>query len=132
MLYEILTGRAPFTGPSREEIYQRVQTEAPRRPSELWPGVPRALEAVCLKALANKPEDRYASASELAREIDHWRADEPVAALREPIYVRLSRWARKHRGLAAGAAMGILVALIAGSAAALWFQAEAAEKRRKL
>ena len=47
--------------------------------------MPPALEAVCLKAMALRPEDRYASARALADDVEHWLADEPVSAYREPL-----------------------------------------------
>jgi hypothetical protein len=48
------------------------------RPRQLWAGVPLALEAVCLRALAKRPEQRYPSAREIAQEVERWLADEPV------------------------------------------------------
>ena len=47
--------------------------------------MPRALEAICLKAMATRPEDRYATALELAADVKRWLADEPVTAWREPL-----------------------------------------------
>ena len=54
--------------------------------------MPPALEAVCLKAMALASEARYAAAKELAADVDHWLADEPVTAYREPATARLRRW----------------------------------------
>jgi serine/threonine protein kinase len=68
ILYEILAGKAPFRGPEADVLRQVIR-EAPDRPRSLVAGVPAALEAVCLKALAKKPADRYASARELAAEV---------------------------------------------------------------
>ena len=74
------------------------------------PNLPRALEAICLKALAAAPEDRYASARALADDYEHWLADEPVSAWREPSSIRARRWAQRHRTAVAAA----VVALVAG------------------
>ena len=52
-------------------------------PRKLDPSIDKALEAVCLKAMALKPEDRYATPRALADDIERWLADEPVAAYRE-------------------------------------------------
>ena len=83
-----------------------------------------ALEAVCLKALAKRPEDRYASAKDLVAEINHFLADEPVTAYREPLAARAGRWARQHRTLVAAAAV-VLLAVLGGLAAVLGVQSRA-------
>jgi serine/threonine-protein kinase len=112
ILYELLTGQPPFTGGETAGVLRRVIHEAPARPRSLEKGAPPALEAVCLKALAKKPGQRYATAKELADEVRHWLADEPVRAYREPLPVRTGRWARRHRtGVAVAAAL--LVASVA-------------------
>src|SRR5262249_22155164 len=80
ILYANLNGRPPFTGPTTYEVLRRVIQEEPVRPRHVWGGVPPALEAVCLRALAKEPAQRYASAGELAREVQRWLADEPVEA----------------------------------------------------
>ena len=82
-------------------------------PRQVRREVPRALEAICLKAMAPRPEDRYASARALAADVERWLADEPVSAWREPPWTRLDRWARRHRTATAAAAATILVALAA-------------------
>jgi tetratricopeptide (TPR) repeat protein/tRNA A-37 threonylcarbamoyl transferase component Bud32 len=112
VLYEVLTGEPPFSGPS-DEVLRRVTREEPERPRLRVPATPRGLEAVCLKALAKKPGERYASARDLAKEVERWLADEPVGAYRDPALVRAARWARKHRTKMAGAAAALLVALAA-------------------
>ncbi len=111
ILYEVLTGRPPFSGANSHEVLQKVQAENPVRPRRMWGGLPPALEAICLRALAKKPEDRYPRAQELAQEVQRWLADEPVRAHREPWTGRLRRWVRRHRGLAAGVA-GLLVTAV--------------------
>jgi tetratricopeptide (TPR) repeat protein len=76
------------------------------------PATPRVLDAVCLRALAKKPAERYGSAAELASEVHHYLADEPVAAYREPPLARAGRWARRHRTLVSGLAAAALVAVV--------------------
>jgi dsDNA-binding SOS-regulon protein len=61
--------------------------------------VPRAPEAVCLKALIKRRKDRYHSALALADAVQHWLADEPVSCSAEPLPVRAGRWARRHKAL---------------------------------
>jgi serine/threonine protein kinase len=73
ILYEILTGRPPFTGPDIIDVLRRVQEEQPIPPLRLNPEVPPALEIVCLQALAKKRADRYALAGELAQQVQQWQ-----------------------------------------------------------
>jgi eukaryotic-like serine/threonine-protein kinase len=116
VLYELLTGRPPFAGAGVADVLRQVREAEPARPRQVWAGVPRALEAVCLRALAKDPGRRYASAGELAREVQRWLADEPVAAYPEPAAARLGRWARRHQALAAGLAV-LLVSAVGGAVA---------------
>jgi PAS domain S-box-containing protein len=73
ILYEILTGVPPVTGAATEEVLRKVQEEGPVPPRQLWPEAPAALEALCLRALAKRPEDRPAAAADLAREVQGWQ-----------------------------------------------------------
>jgi eukaryotic-like serine/threonine-protein kinase len=128
VLYELLTGGPPFEGGSTEELLRRVVHESPVPPRQRVASVPRALEAVCLKALARRPEDRYRSAGELAREVQHWLADEPVLAYREPLRVRVGRWARRHKPLVSACLAAALVALLLGGAGAWWLERQRLER----
>jgi tetratricopeptide (TPR) repeat protein len=65
MLYEMLTGQLPFQGPTAAVLAQ-ILTQDPPSPRTHRPDLEPALEAICLKAMAKKPEDRYASMAELA------------------------------------------------------------------
>jgi PAS domain S-box-containing protein len=76
ILYEVLTGAPPFGGDSTEEVLRKVREEEPAPPRRLWPEVPPALEALCLRALAKRPEDRPAAAGDLAREVQGWQERE--------------------------------------------------------
>jgi serine/threonine-protein kinase len=123
ILYEVLTGEAPFVGSDTHELIRRVVHEAPVPPHTLIRETPPALEAVCLKALAKEPTQRYASAAELASEIRHFLADEPVSAHRDGLLARGGRWARRHRTLVAGLATAALVAVVSLTAATLLLSA---------
>jgi serine/threonine protein kinase len=100
ILFTLLTGQPPVGGRTTDEVLKRVRHGAIRPPQWLNPKVPRRLGAVCLKALALKPGDRYATALALAEEVEHWLADEPVRACRDGPAERLARWARRHPKLA--------------------------------
>jgi tetratricopeptide (TPR) repeat protein/tRNA A-37 threonylcarbamoyl transferase component Bud32 len=117
-LYEILSGRPPFQGDDTRELLRRVIHDEPPHPRELVDSVPRALEAVCLKALAKRTEDRFGSVAELADEVRHFLADEPVTAYVEPVLARCGRWMRRHRTLISGLAI-LLVTVLAAAAMGL-------------
>jgi eukaryotic-like serine/threonine-protein kinase len=127
-LYALLTGKAPVAGATVDEVLFKVRTGSIIPPRQLKARVPRALEAVCLKALALNPSDRYPSARALADDIEHWLADEPVSALPEPLTERARRWTRRHRTLVTTAAAVLFLGLI-GLAA---FAAVVSDKNRKL
>ncbi|MCS6913998.1 MAG: protein kinase [Myxococcales bacterium] len=65
ILYEMMTGNVPFSAEPRERVRFKHVFEAPRRPSEIRPEIPPALEAVCLRALEKNPEQRFQSMAEM-------------------------------------------------------------------
>jgi serine/threonine protein kinase len=111
-LYTLLTGRAPFEG-TDSDLSQKVERGDFPLPRKINPAMPAPLEAICLHAMALQPDARYVSAKELAEEIEHWLADEPVSVWRETWGVRLGRWARRHRSWVAGASVLLLTATAA-------------------
>jgi serine/threonine-protein kinase len=121
-LYHILTSRAPFGDGLPGEVVLQVQRGEFPRPRQVKAVVPRALEAICLKAMGLRAEQRYATALELAADVEHWLADEPVAAYREPWSVRAGRWVRRHKTLVSASAAAVLVAVLGGSAGIIWYQ----------
>jgi WD40 repeat protein/serine/threonine protein kinase len=124
MLFEVLTGRPPFTGVDTQEVLRKVRQEEPPRAEAVCPGAPPALAAVCRRALARDPAGRYASAAELGSEVQHWLADEPVSAYREPAAARLRRWSRRHKPVVAGLAVLLITALAALAVGAVLLQQE--------
>jgi hypothetical protein len=63
--------------------------------------------------MALRVQDRYASATDLAADVEHWLADQPVSAHREPLRDRLRRWVRRHQTLVTGLAALVLTATVA-------------------
>lgn len=150
ILYELLTGRppCPSDGPLGD-VLNRIAHEDPPAPSSLMsraagrPGL-ADLDAIVLKALDKSPDRRYATAADMAADIRRYLDDEPVTARAAGAWLRLRKFARRHRGLVAGlsSAFALLLlgiggtswqALRASSAERLAEQralrAEAAEKR---
>jgi tetratricopeptide (TPR) repeat protein/tRNA A-37 threonylcarbamoyl transferase component Bud32 len=119
VLYTVLTGRPPLDKGNWPEMQQRIQRGDFPRPRQLKPDVPRGLEAVCLKAMAHDPLTRYPSAEALAADIEHWMADEPVAARRDGLGTRTRRWAKRNRPLVTAAAVLLVAALVGLSAGAV-------------
>jgi serine/threonine protein kinase len=119
-LYHLLTGRAAFEG-GPKEVLEKVRRGEFSPPRSVRSDVPRALEAICLRAMQSNPEERYATVGELADDLERWLADEPVSAYREPFVVWVRRWARRHRTLvvAATAAM-LLTATALGVCVLMW------------
>ncbi len=112
-LYHILTGKAPRNVKTMPEFLEQIKAPPPP-PRRLNAAVPRPLEAICLKAIAQAKEDRYASASELAEDVNRFLVGEPVAAYRETVWERAWRWCRKHRVLIGRSAAAAAVLALLG------------------
>ncbi len=78
VLYEMLCGTTPFTGNSAVSIAERQIREAPTRPSEVMPAVPKDMDAIVLKALAKNPCDRYQTAAEMRSDLAGARVGQAV------------------------------------------------------
>ena len=111
-LYHLLTGEVAFTG-TEEEVLGNVQMGRFARPRVVDSNVPRALEAICLKAMARMPAERYASGRELAADLERYLAGEHVLAYAEPLVARAGRWIRNHKPLVYSSAAALAVALTA-------------------
>jgi eukaryotic-like serine/threonine-protein kinase len=112
-LYCLLTGRAPFSQKDPDQVLKQVVSGEFPRPRQLAPRVPKALEAICLKAMALRAVDRYRVVKELALDVERWLADEPVSAWREPAARRVRRWTQRNRTMVAAAVAALFAALLA-------------------
>jgi serine/threonine-protein kinase len=123
-LYFLLTGKPPFDGDDLGEVLRAAGRGKFLAPRALDPSIDPALEAVCLKAMALRPGDRYATAKALAEDLERWMADEPVIAWREPWSRTIVRWLTRHRTAVTGVGAALVMA-VAGLAGVLGVQTRA-------
>jgi len=120
MLYELLAGRRAFDGEDFIALLKQVAEAAPPPLRSVKPSLDRDLETVVMKCLEKAPAARYATAAELADDLDRWRRGEPVRARPAGAVRRTFKWMRRHR---AGAALWALGLAGAGwGLASLWPQ----------
>jgi len=115
-LYHILTGKAPHlpkegVKESLDAFYFRITTGMILTPREKDASIPKLLEQIVLKAMQVEPEDRYASARELAEDIKRYVSDEPVHAYQESGLEKARRWVRKNKSLVGAAMVMLFLAL---------------------
>lgn len=91
VFYEMLTGQAPFSGSSTLDLLRKVIEDEPKAPRKINPNVPRELEAICLKCLEKDPQHRYASAEDLAEDLNHYLNGERISADSQNVFRRLRR-----------------------------------------
>ncbi len=124
ILYELLTGRLPFQGTTVVETAHQVMYLDPVPPRRLQPAVPRDLETICLKCLAKDPRGRYATAAELADDLDRWAQGRPIRARPVGPVGLAVRWARRNPALA-GLSVLLVVVAAAGFLGVFWKWREA-------
>jgi formylglycine-generating enzyme required for sulfatase activity/tRNA A-37 threonylcarbamoyl transferase component Bud32 len=109
LLYECLTGRAPFDGP-QHVVLVKVLSDEPEPPSRQAP-VPADLETICLKCLSKEPARRYASAEDLADDLARFLVSEPIVARPAGPLERALKWARRQPAAASLLGVSVLAAL---------------------
>jgi serine/threonine protein kinase len=115
ILYEMLTGRPPFTSADEAEdtipaILEQVRTQDPLPPGKLVSRLPRDLDTICMKCLEKEQGKRYPSALELAEDLERFLAHKPIHARPVAGVERCWRWCRRHP---AGAAVSLLAMVLA-------------------
>lgn len=131
-LYCILCGTVAFTSRNLGEVLKQVKEGTFPPPIEVNPRVAKPLNAICVKAMATAAALRYETAQDLADDVEHWLADEPVVAYEENGWERLSRWVRRHQARAqAFGVAGVAIALVSIIAALLIEQSRRTETEAK-
>ena len=114
MLYELLAGGRPYEGQGGsgfDELLARVRAEPPASLESVAPRAAPELAAVCRKAMARDPRERYASADELAAELRAYLEGRVVRAYANGAVVELRKWVQRNRALAAALAAVVLCAV---------------------
>lgn len=118
VLYQMLVGERPFHG-NRKMLLHQVMYEDPRAPRKVNDQIPRDLETITLKCLAKEVDRRYRTAGEVAADLRHWLASEPIRARPVRAPERLWLWCRR-RPVIAGLSAALVLAFIFGFAGVTW------------
>jgi serine/threonine protein kinase len=97
ILYFLLTGGPPHEPGGATEAREKPGARRAVRPRQIDPKIPRAIEAICLKAMSDSRDDRYLSAEAIAADVVSFLDGEPVSAYRENLFEKSGRWLNKNR-----------------------------------
>ncbi|MHC4472536.1 MAG: tetratricopeptide repeat protein [Planctomycetota bacterium] len=112
-LYEFLTLETAYPGDDPRRVIQDLAFKEPTSARRVNPAVPTELETILIKAMAKRADDRYATAEELAADLQRFLEDRPIQARRPGVLKRAEKWARRHRP-AVVAAAAVLLLMVAG------------------
>ena len=132
LLYELLTGQRPFTGPASEvhETLRRICEDEPRKPSIVSANkrLRGELDNIVLKALRKEPERRYATVEQLDEDLRRYLAGEPVLAQGDSLGYRVRKFVTRYKG--AVAAGLVMIALLAGGIVGTSIEANKAREQQ--
>jgi serine/threonine protein kinase/Flp pilus assembly protein TadD len=127
VLYELLTGRPPFKAETATDTLLQVLHRDPVPPSRLRARTPRDLETICLKCLEKEPRARYATARDLAEDLERFVAGVPIRARRSAPWERAWKWARRRPAMAT--LVGVSALAVLGLAVAFAGHRQAEQRR---
>ncbi|WP_459556729.1 protein kinase domain-containing protein [Lacunimicrobium album] len=121
ILYELLTGRPPFTAETSAETRRQVIDEEPVPPTRLNSRVPRDLETICLKCLQKDPLRRYETAEDLADDLERFIQGEPILARPAGIIEQICKWCLRRPSTTIAIAVSVL-AMTGAVTGGIWLQ----------
>jgi serine/threonine protein kinase/Flp pilus assembly protein TadD len=119
-LYELLTLEPAVTGTDRQEMLRQIAVADPAPPRRLSRAVPADLETIVLKAMEKNAVDRYATAKDLADDLQRFLADKPIRARPTSMAKRLRGWGRRHPATVAAMTAALLAAVAVLSGGIGW------------
>ncbi len=115
-LFFLLTATPPVVDNAQKSWMEQLKHGYVRNASSIQKDVPRALDAVCSKAMSYRKSNRYGSAMELADDVECWLADEPVSAWRDTVATRCRRWIKRNQAFSGALAVTLLGSLVVAAA----------------
>lgn len=123
ILYECLTGVRPFTGDTILDVIRQISDFDPPAPNTVTRNLDPDLNYITMKCLRKQPEDRYASAAELAEDLERWLRGEALGSRRKELHYRLRLLVKRHWKPVAILTLGLGILIGIGFAApAGWWQ----------
>lgn len=131
-LYEMLTLRPAFEGEDRHEVLRAIGTQEPPAPRSIDPAIPIDLETIVLQAMSKSHDKRYATAAELAEDLERFLEGRPTLARRPTAVDRVSKWLHRHRFVAASAVVVLLLLSTISTVGAVLLAREKSQKETAL
>ncbi|MBX3394154.1 MAG: SUMF1/EgtB/PvdO family nonheme iron enzyme [Phycisphaerae bacterium] len=117
VLYELLSFRLPFDGPTIHQVLQAVMYVEPQKLRTIDRSIAQDLETICHKALEKQPHDRYQTAAHIAADLRCYLTNDPILARPPGLKHRIVRYVRRHRRRVVA---GVIAALLAAIALLSW------------
>ena len=108
-LYELIILQKPYEGRDRQELLKKIAFDEPRRLRQINHRVPMDLDTIVAKAMEKNPDERYATAQELADDLRRFLADEAIQAKRPSLWKRTKRLASRHKMVTGAMAVGLIL-----------------------
>ncbi len=130
-LYELLTLQLAFGGDDRQKLLRQIPEEDPRPPRQINKAIPKDLETIVLRATAKEPPSRYATAGQLADDLERFLQDKPIRARRPSLLERSRKWSRRHRAVVWSMVALLVSALILATVSTILIARERSEAVRQ-